>query len=486
MILSPDAVTFILVSFEGPDPYSLAGGLGVRISHLAETLAARGFETHLFFVGDPALPGRESHHDGRLAWHRWCQWISEYHPSGVYDGEEGKLRDFNDSLPPFIMEQVIRPALEAGRLPVVLAEEWHTAEALIRVNDRLRAAGLRERSVLFWNANNTKSFDRVDWPRLNDAAQLTTVSRYMKHWMWNMGLDLNPLVIPNGIPGDLLDPVDEKQIVDVRRILAPDDEASMMFKVGRFDPDKRWLMAVEAAAQLKARGCPVAFPLRGGTEPHGVEVLERARGLGLRVAQVEGTPKTWEEVLALFQSAGQADVYNITFFMPQAWLRPFYAAADAVLANSGHEPFGLVGLEVMAAGGIVFTGATGEEYTLGGRSAFALDTDRPEEIVSQVLELRQDPARVLAMRHAAREAATAFTWKDVSDILLDKIKFVAQEAGAVPRARPVRRRPVETRVQDVVIYAAVHQPRRRRLPVRKTPPPAPPRPRYPGFCSTNP
>jgi glycosyltransferase involved in cell wall biosynthesis len=77
-------------------------------------------------------------------------------------------------------------------------------------------------------------------------------------------------------------------------------------------------------------------------------------------------------------------VYNITSFMPQAWLRPFYAAADAVLPNSGHEPFGLVGLEVMAACGIVFTGAGGEEYTLGGRGAIALDTDRSEEIVSQV------------------------------------------------------------------------------------------------------
>jgi hypothetical protein len=63
--------------------------------------------------------------------------------------------------------------------------------------------------------------------------------------------------------------------------------------------------------------------------------------------------------------------------MPQTWLRPFYAAADAVMANSGHEPFGLVGLEVMAAGGIVFTGTTGEEYTLGGRSAIALDTYIP-------------------------------------------------------------------------------------------------------------
>jgi len=43
------------------------------------------------------------------------------------------------------------------------------------------------------------------WQRLDMVSQLTTVSRYMKHLMWKM--DLNPLVIPNGIPAMLLKPV---------------------------------------------------------------------------------------------------------------------------------------------------------------------------------------------------------------------------------------------------------------------------------------
>ena len=73
MTFSPDAVTFCLLSFEGPDLYSLAGGLGVRIGHLAETLAERGFETHLMFIGDPELPGRDEKKEGRLILHRWAQ-----------------------------------------------------------------------------------------------------------------------------------------------------------------------------------------------------------------------------------------------------------------------------------------------------------------------------------------------------------------------------------------------------------------------------
>src|SRR5690348_6976434 len=51
---------FVIVSFEGTDPYSQAGGLGVRISGLVDTLASSDYETHLFFIGDPALPSCET------------------------------------------------------------------------------------------------------------------------------------------------------------------------------------------------------------------------------------------------------------------------------------------------------------------------------------------------------------------------------------------------------------------------------------------
>ncbi|HZD58166.1 MAG TPA: glycosyltransferase family 4 protein [Anaerolineales bacterium] len=432
MVLPPEFATICILSFEGPDRYSLAGGLGVRVTHLAETLARRGFETHLLFVGDPYAPSEEIHQNGKLTLHRWCQWISAYHPVGVYEGEEAKLRDFNKSVPPFLIEHIIRPALQAGKLPVVLAEEWHTAEALIHLSDELHATGLRKRCVLFWNANNTMSFHRVDWSRLNFVAQLTTVSRYMKHLMWDM--ELNPLVIPNGIPERSLEPVAPSQVAELRRALTPvDREAWLLFKVGRFDPSKRWLMAVEAAAQLKAEGERVVFALRGGIEPHGYEVMAVARDLGQEVAKVIGDPESEDEVIALMRTAPPADIYDLGFFMNESILRLFYAAADTVLANSGHEPFGLVGLEAMAAGGLVFTGATGEEYTLGGQTAVMLDTDRPQEIVSAIRDLRMDPARAAAMRAAARERAAQFTWEQVTDILLEKIKFIGEASGAMPR-----------------------------------------------------
>jgi hypothetical protein len=52
--LTPDSLDFVLLSFEGPDEYSMAGGLGVRMKELALELSRQGFRTHLVFLGDPS------------------------------------------------------------------------------------------------------------------------------------------------------------------------------------------------------------------------------------------------------------------------------------------------------------------------------------------------------------------------------------------------------------------------------------------------
>ena len=186
---------FHILSFEGPDPYAQAGGIASRVNGLAHALADAGLETHLWFVGDPDLPGHETR-DG-LQLHRWCQWISRYHAAGVYDGEEGKHDDYATSLPPYLCQEVLLPHLLSGGKATILAEEWHTIHAVLHLDWLLQQAGLRQQVTIFWNANNTFSFDRIDWGRLAQAAVITTVSRYMKHLMWDLGV--NPLVIPNGL-----------------------------------------------------------------------------------------------------------------------------------------------------------------------------------------------------------------------------------------------------------------------------------------------
>lgn len=423
---TPDNLEFVIICFEGPDrPYSLAGGLGVRVAELSQSLAALGYQTHLFFVGDPYLPGREEREGGCLVLHRWCQWISHSYPAGVYAGEEAKLADFNDSLPGYVVHEVVRQAAARGKVVAILAEEWHTAEVTCRISDLLHMVGLRQNALLLWNANNHFSFDRINWGRLNYVSTITTVSRYMKHIMWDLGI--NPLVIPNGIPDRFLEAPASAAVETLQRGVAG---APMLFKIGRFDPDKRWIMAIEAAARLKERGSPVKFLLRGGIEPHGGEVLAHAYARGLSIRDVYAPARgDAESIEAVVAAAPHADVLNLRFFISDEFKRACYRASDATLANSGHEPFGIVGLEVMGAGGVAVVGATGEDYAISFHNCLSTETDDPEELVGYLLHLRAHPQLVEQIRREAQRTAALFTWPEVVENLIGKLEYLAVTRG---------------------------------------------------------
>ncbi len=417
--LTPDTIDFVLLSFEGPDQYAMAGGLGVRMKELGLELARQGYRTHLIFVGDPGLPARESPAEN-LTLHRWSQWLSAHYPGGVYDGEEAKLIDWNENLPRFVADELVTPAAADGRLTAILAEEWHTAYATCQVSDFLWSRGLRDKSIVLWNANNVMGFDRIDWRRLDFCSQITTVSRYMKHVMWDRAI--NPLVIPNGIPADRIKSADPEAIA---RLRAAFPGRQLIFKIGRFSPDKRWNMAVDAMVGEKERGVDVAMVIRGGVEPHGMEVLANARAQGLTVLDVRPPRDTAEAVEAL-AATPKADIYNIASFMSDDLISLLYSGADAVLANSGHEPFGLVGLEVMAAGGVAFVGSTGEDYAVPYLNSVVLDTEDPTEINIALDFLRHHPEVSERMRADGQETARSFTWENVIvDTLINKLEYVA-------------------------------------------------------------
>ncbi|HET9782433.1 MAG TPA: glycosyltransferase family 4 protein [Candidatus Dormibacteraeota bacterium] len=441
MTLDPRSTVFVLLSFEGPDVYSQAGGLGVRVKGLSRTLARLGYPTYLYFCGDPDLPGEEAREDGRLQLRRWCQWISAQHRGGVYDGEEGKIRDWNYSLPSSLIDTVIAPAIADGKLVVVLGEEWHTSWSMKLISDLLLYRGLRDRVVMLWNANNTFGFNRIDWNGLSFATTITTVSRYMKFRMWEWGQ--NPIVIPNGIPRESIVDSDPAAMTKLRSAACTDN---LWFKIGRFDPDKRWLMAVSAAALMKRRDRSVKLLIRGGREPHGLEVLARAQSQGLRIKDAPG-PADIAGVSAVLRDADGADVINLTSFIGDSALIALYSASDAVLANSGQEPFGLVGLEVMGAGGVAVTGSTGEDYAEPFRNAVVLDTDDPVEIVSELSMLKEQPRMVAALRRRGKATARDYVWDKVIGQLLLRVEFAAQRQEVklpVQEAGPSKRRVPQT------------------------------------------
>ncbi len=426
--LSPADAVFGLLCFEGPDRYSLAGGLGSRVTGLSEALARSGAETHLYFIGDPRAPGVEVRLEGRLTLHRWSQWISRYYGSGVYHGEHEKLYDFNETVPWDVLERVVRPAAAAGRHVFLLAEDWHTAEVLCRCSDILHGSGLRGAATLVWNANNPMGFDRINWGRLGFIANLTTVSRYMKHYMW--GLGQNPMVIPNGIPESLLRPVPAGDAARIRQALDSSPDQPVFVKVARWDPDKRWVMAVHAVAALRRQGLRARLVAKGGIEAHQQEVWGLAHSLHLRVAEAQvpepATPASLADVLA---AARGADIVNLRGFLPADLLQALYRGADAVLANSGMEPFGLVGLEAMASGAIVFTGATGEDYARPLQNAVVLETDDAGEIARSWLQLRQRDDLIARIRKGACTTAAEYAWPAVLEILMHRLDYLAAASG---------------------------------------------------------
>ncbi len=398
---------------EGPDLYSQAGGLGVRMSELSRALAEGGYETHLFFAGDPKLPGVEKLVSGRLTYHRWCQWISRYHPLGVYDGEEGKCLDFERSLPPWVMQHVL--LAQPRKNVVILSEEWHMANTTIALSQLVAGANQQNRTFFLWNANNTFGFHRINWYALQKHATLTTVSRYMKQEMlWRHHVP--SWVIPNGIPKRWLSPIPLEKSRELSKAFSCD---LLLAKVGRFDPDKRWVMAIQSMAMLKRLGYRPKLLMRGGMESHGEEVRQIAWTLGLEIASIK-LPK--EAPLPLLLQAlkenPKADIADLRFHISEEMQRVIYRGVDAVLANSRHEPFGLVGLEVMACGGVAITGNTGEDYAKNFHNALMVESDDPSELTTYLASLAKEPSLGERLRIAGRESAKTFLW----DLVIEELK----------------------------------------------------------------
>ena len=406
----------VLLSFEGPDPYSMVGGLGTRVTELSAALANAGVRTTLVFVGDPELPSIERPAPN-LEYRRWCQWISKYHPANVYDGEHGKSNDFRESVPEFVVDSIVEPAAARGEDVLVIAEDWQTAPAAIALDGLLRMRALRDRAILMWNANNTYGFDAIDWVALTRATMVTTVSRYMKFELRARGLE--SLVIPNGIPERLVGGPASELVEEANDALAIHP---LFVKVGRYDEDKRWMQAIDAFALVHDTHRQAMLVVRGGREPYGEAIFAHARALGLNVQDVSVASREPQALLeALANAIGP--IVNIRTFVPEDLLFALYHVADAVLANSGKEPFGLVGLEVMAAGGLAVTGATGEDYAQPFENAIVCDTADGRELAAYLETILANPALARSIRAAGEATAERYTWPIVLDILARKLVF---------------------------------------------------------------
>jgi len=434
--IAPENTMFVVLCFEGPDDYSMAGGLGDKIACLTSTLADMGFVVHHIFIGDPGMHGTELRKDGKLVLHRWCQWISERHPGGVYDGEQWKIDDYTKSASLFAVQEVIHPAISAGKMVVILGEEWQTVGAMCCIHDLLHIYHLRDKAIMFWNANEIYGFEQIDWDFLSRAATITVASEYMKQIMLKKGI--NPIVLPNGIPEVLLEPVDEAVVSQIKEALGAE---TIFTKVDRWRQDNGWKATVNAIHNLNRVGDSAKLLVHIGMESDRKKVAHEAKSLGMVIENItsqidsnnsylnvmsENDLTRYSQALA---KASTSDIFNFVYPIPQPLLRLLYQASDVVLANSGHDPFGLVGMEAMAAGAIVFTSRRAEGFAQHMSNAIVLDKYTAEEIQFYVSYLRMHPEKREMIQASARQTAEQWTYKEVVTKLLGEVKFQAQAQG---------------------------------------------------------
>jgi glycosyltransferase involved in cell wall biosynthesis len=407
----------VILSFEGPDRYATVGALATRVSQLAHAFAASGCKVDLIFAGDPAAVAVEAG-GTNVTLRRWSQWISSSHPRNAYDGEEFKVQDWGSSLADFVVDSIVVPAAASGERTLVIAEEWQTANVAIAIDRLARLREVRNMLTLMWNANGNYGWEKIDWAALAPAAAITTVSKSLKDGLRRIGIP--SLLIPNGIDLRLHDRADPQLLSEMKQALAG---RPTYVKVGRFDADKNWFRAVDAIAELHASGINARLIMRGRHNQYAEEILSRAYGRGLSVERLDYDGIDGHKLIAAIARSDAAIVYVRTH-LDEPTLSALYAAADAVLARSGREPFGLVGSEVIAAGGLVVCGPTDEEYAEPFVNAIVCDTSDGRELAAYLRALVANPRFADEMRRVGGETAERYSWSHALAILDLKIAYV--------------------------------------------------------------
>jgi glycosyltransferase involved in cell wall biosynthesis len=185
-------------------------------------------------------------------------------------------------------------------------------------------------------------------------------------------------------------------------------------------------LAIDTVGAMKRVGWQPLLIARGGVEPYGAEVLAAAARAGLRVADRQLRQPGVRGLMQALEGLEDVDILNLCSPLDAESRLVLFHSAAAVLANSQHEPFGLVGLETMAAGGVACIGYTGEDYAVPGHNALALETNDPQEFLDLFGVLRRNPTIERALRRAGRVTAQHYTWTQIMyRILLPRLHLMA-------------------------------------------------------------
>lgn len=192
------------------------------------------------------------------------------------------------------------------------------------------------------------------------------------------------------------------------------DEAFVILVVGRIDPQKNQLLAVEAMQEIVRQNPDAHLVLIGHVtnEEYYGRINDTVRALRLTdaVTLVPGINASSQELV---------DAYH---------------AANVFALPSRHEPFGIVVLEAWASGRCVVASDVGGIPSLveHGKDGLLFESDDLDAYTSAILELAESRDRRRAMARAGRMKARAqYSWDVITDRLVEIYEQVIEDA-AVP------------------------------------------------------
>ena len=302
-----------------------------------------------------------------------------------------------------------RAAIELGITPdVVHAHDWHVAHAAAAVRASSGAVfaltihateGGRHRGWI--TSELSRQIHSVEWWAAHEADVLIACSGAMESEIERLFGVSHLDIIPNG--------------VDVTS-LTPRTRGREIVFLGRLEWEKGVQTLVEALGILRRQRTPFT-------------------------AVVAGTGTFEPELRALVAREGLTDAVRFEGWMSESDKRAMLGSAGAIVVPSFYEPFGIVALEAVEAGGPVVVSDTGGlreiAQTIPGVAAFpAGDAVALAQVLGDVLDSSYDAG---AARTALREH---YSWEGIAQRTVDAYRRASRRTDPTHYVEPSQDRSV--------------------------------------------
>ncbi len=191
--------------------------------------------------------------------------------------------------------------------------------------------------------------------------------------------------------------------LDAREKLGIDQDAKLVFYIGRFDRRKGIETIVRAVGETELRSLPnLQMLIGGGSKPGRSDGIERDR--------IEG----------IVQTLAIQDIVKFPGRISDHDLALYYAAADVTVVPSHYEPFGLVAIEAMASyTPVIASSVGGLQFTVQNDHTGLLVPPRDAIAFSHAIKtIVMDPDYRDRLGQAARQRVVdCFSWDGVAQQL---------------------------------------------------------------------